>query len=206
MTATDNDESPRLGETPVRMARADLGAVFARPGTGSVPPARSAGLRGLTLREPASVPVTLEPVEPSRAQRDGGPDNADAPAAVVMSEIVVAPITVYLPVSLRDRLRRHRQFVGHTLTTVVLDAVEAVHAELDELLAAHRPTPAGTLFRHRAAPRATATAEPNVQVGLRPSSADLAVLDGLVSTYGAPNRSVLVAVALDRYLPGARPS
>jgi hypothetical protein len=120
-------------------------------------------------------------------------------AAVVAAPTVIAPITVYLPVSLRDRLNAHRHTVAQTLTAVVLDAVEAAHQELDTLLVTYRPAAGAGLFAHRPAPLITRT-EPNVQVGLRPSRADLAVLDELVERHQAPNRSVLVEVALDRHL------
>jgi hypothetical protein len=56
------------------------------------------------------------------------------------------------------------------------------------------------MFTHRA-PRQVVHDEPHVQVGLRPSRADLGVLDELTERYRAPNRSALLAAALNLYLP-----
>jgi hypothetical protein len=204
------------------MPKADLGAVFAPAALAPKQPAdRAAGLRGLKLNPPAPTDPqsrirSVQPAPPAdpascaEVSREvvfdsatvlgpgTGPAVVPVPQAAVAASVVV-PITVYLPVSLRDRLNAHRRAVGQTLTAVVLDAVEAAHQDLDVLLAAYRPAAGAGLFAHRPAPLITRD-EPNVQVGLRPSRADLAVLDELVERHHAPNRSVLVTVALDSHI------
>lgn len=195
---------PRLGQDPIQMPKADLAAAFAKPD-------RAAGLRRLSLSRDAAAPTG--PAGPDDAAP--GADPAVEPAAPPVSAQAtksrgaktstgvgeeIQPIVVYLPASLRERLRAHRATTGDPLTTIAFDAVEAAHANFDELLAPYRPTTGAGLFTHRA-PRRIQHQEPQVQVGLRPSRADLAVLDQLAQHHNAPNRSALLAVALNLYLP-----
>jgi hypothetical protein len=116
------------------------------------------------------------------------------------NQTVVAPIAVYMSPELRTALRRRRHDSRDTLTAIVLDAVEAVHHDLDRILEPHRSLPVtGGLFRHRS-PTRPVKEEVHVQVGLRPAREDLAVIDALVEKHQAPDRSVLIAAALEHYL------
>jgi hypothetical protein len=125
------------------------------------------------------------------------------PGRAEVDDLTPQTIVVYLPVSLRDRLRAHHAASKETYTTIILDAVEDAHEKLPELLQAYRPAPRqGGLFRHHARPRAQHD-EPHVQVSFRPVRADLQVLDRLTTEHRAPNRSALLAAALDHYLPPA---
>lgn len=109
---------------------------------------------------------------------------------------------VYLPVSLVDRLRVYaRSQEGRTYTDITLDAVEATHDQLGELLRpSGRMARSGPLFAGRQS-RRVPHAEAHQQVNLRFSAADLTVIDELVGEVGAPNRSAMLAAALREYLP-----
>lgn len=112
-------------------------------------------------------------------------------------------IVVYLPLGVRERLRARHAASQETYTTIVLEAVEATHAHLADLLAACRPAPRpGGLFSYHGKRRPSQD-EAHVQVSLRPTKSDVAVLDQLVVEFSAPNRSALVTAALDNYLPPA---
>jgi hypothetical protein len=210
---TDGSEQVR---PPVHLPKADLGAAFGPASTD-----RTAGLRGLDLNrrprekasDPAAAPVRdlAEARAATPAQPEPPSDAQDRPAkktrrrptqpASAEADSGVQAVIVYLPASLRERLRARRSETGDTYTTLALDAVEHCHAELADLLADVRPAARSQgLFAHRG-PRRVQHAEPQVQVNIRPSRGDLTVLDQLVEQHQAPSRSALVAVALNRYLP-----
>lgn len=211
--------APQLGTEPVRLAPVDLAAAFGKPaqagGVGAGPADRAAGLRGLALARPPAVPhapraghqseATAEPL--STPPADDEPKKPDEPAATgdpgraEADDLTTQTIVVYLPLSLRERLRAHHAASKETHTTIILYAVEAAHDQLPALLEAYRPAPReGGLFQHHARPRAQHD-EPHVQVSIRPVRADLQVLDRLTTEHRAPNRSALLAAALDHYLP-----
>lgn len=84
----------------------------------------------------------------------------------------------------------------------MLDAVERTHDQLPALLAARAPQPRrSALFSQAPIAAATAGSDPNVQVHLRTTTGNLAVLDQIVVDCGAGDRSRLIAAALDSYLP-----
>lgn len=203
----------RLGTEPSRLPPVDLATAFAKAAPDPAlldggAPDRAAGLRGLALARkgpgaPAEEPATASSETMERhsapaakrtpASRGPGPSDGD--------DLTPQTIVVYLPVSLRDRLRAHHANSKSTYTTIVLEAVEATHAQLGKLLEAYRPPPRqGGLFSHHARPRVQHD-EPQVQVSLRPSRADLAILDRLAADHHAPNRSALLAAALNQHLP-----
>lgn len=111
-------------------------------------------------------------------------------------------VGVYVPASIRDRLRDyHRTHEGSTYTDILLDAIdECADEELARLCAPRYAQRAGGRFAGRV-PRRSRQAEPQVQVTIRPNPADLAVIDELVARHAAGNRSELVRAVLDRYLP-----
>jgi len=176
-------DSPEQIRPPVRLPKADLSAAF-----GPSTPDRSAGLRGLGLTrrareqasDPAPTPVTdlAEARAPTELEPPAEPQDRPAkktrrrPAQPASAEADsgVQAVIVYLPASLRERLRARRSETGDTYTTLALDAVEHCHADLGDLLAEVRPAARSQgLFQ-------------------------------LVEQHQAPSRSTLVAVALNRYL------
>jgi hypothetical protein len=113
---------------------------------------------------------------------------------------------VSLPLSVVARLRTFALAERASYTSVALDALEATHERLAELVKPSLPTPrSGPLFVGRA-PRRANHGEGHVQVNLRFSAEDLAVIDELWPTVGAPNRSAMLAAALDAHLPASEPS
>ncbi len=116
-------------------------------------------------------------------------------------------VVVYLPVSLRSRLRERAAATGRSHTQLVFDALNATHTRLDGLLGtfADRTGPVDGIFlaqrsgrrRHR---------EDRVQVSIRPHPANLAVIDELAARHTTGNRSALIAAALDEFLPAGTPA
>ncbi len=83
---------------------------------------------------------------------------------------------------------------------IVLDAIEATHDRLGDLLAAQRPKVERSALFVRTTTPAAKSDEPNVQLYLRLSADNVGVIDQLVDTHKAPSRSALIAAALNAYL------
>ena len=99
----------------------------------------------------------------------------------------------YVPAATRDLLARLRGDRGRTLGELVLNALNAQHAQLAELVQQRRPQVVeGPLFSMAAAPTRVLT----VQIALRLSQAHWDVLDALVEQYGAANRGELIDAAV----------
>lgn len=189
MTATE------LGREPSGLPPANLAGAFG-------PPDRSAALSGLLTpvrsvpaQPPAAAttdlnqPDSLSPHLPSR-QRDSDADGS-RPLTVI----------VYLPASLRDRLREAAATQPATYTELTLEALDATHARLQDLLGEVGITRRqDSLFTDSTARRRQRHNEPQVQVSLRLTPSQLAVIDGLTSRYSAPSRSALVAAALAEHM------
>lgn len=196
-------ESRHLGEKPSRVPPADLGSAF-----GAVPD-RTAGLRELGLSQPmpAPTPPTREP-EPMALVESAQPVTQRRPPSRQSSQTSGGgsrPVVVYLPASLQERLRMYsKQQQERPYTDIVLDAIDETHQRLAQLMAPARGGRSpGSLFKGREMRRRRHD-EPQVQVSLRPSRSDLAVIDRLVREHRAGSRSALVATALDAYLPPLR--
>ncbi len=192
---------PGLGREPSRLPQADLASAFK-------PPDRAASLAGILQPRPAARLVEVPRVEaagPSPTHvagldQDSRSDEVAETAPSDLSKPLV--VIVYLPVSLRDRLRQRAADRETTYTTAVLEAIDATHDRLDSLLATQRTGPRpGSLFSGvgggRVRPR---NAEPHVQVSLRLARADLEVIDRLIAEHQAPNRSAMVATVLVAHL------
>ena len=142
-------------------------------------------------------PVEQRDETPVKASAEG--DQQPTPASA-QSDGGTRPIIAYVPASLMERLRQRRLHDRVTYTDIALDAVEATYHRLPELLAPYRPAAhTGSLFV-RSGKATSFTQEPHVQVNLRFSAQNLEVLDRLTEELAAPNRSVLIATALDNYL------
>jgi hypothetical protein len=113
-----------------------------------------------------------------------------------------ASVVVYLPVSLRSRLRAHAAATGRSHTQLVFDALNATHDRFGDLVTAHGPAAAvadGIFVAQRTGRRQHS--EDQVQVSIRPNPANLAVIDDLAARHTTGNRSALIATALDEFLP-----
>lgn len=199
-------ESRHLGEKPSRVPPADLGSAF-----GAVPD-RTAGLRELGLSQPMPTPTppAREPErpEPMALVESAQPVTQRRPPSRQSSQTSGGgsrSVVVYLPASLQERLRMHsKQQQERPYTDIVLDAIDETHQRLAQLMAPVRGDRSpGSLFKGRETRRRRHD-EPQVQVSLRPSRSDLAVIDRLVREHRAGSRSALVATALDAYLPPLR--
>lgn len=191
--------SPSLGRQPSRLPQENLAAAFG-------PPDRAAGLTGLLTPAPRTLPAAESPPAPAeqptspragqRAPRPRAERPADRDGASSRPLVVI----VYLPATLRDRLREAAARQAATYTAMVLQAVDATHQRLEGLLAVNRPASRPqSLFSGSGGTR-TRNAEPHVQVSLRLTRTDLEVIDRLVVERQAPNRSALIATCLAAYL------
>jgi hypothetical protein len=117
-------------------------------------------------------------------------------------------VTVYVPPKLAARARTHRSRAKTTNAAVVLDAIDAYHARLPQLLADSRTRltrPEGSLFPGRTIRRRSSSERP-VALEFWVTPAELEVIDALVAEYQAVSRTELVVVALDAYLQPDRDS
>ncbi|HWS32514.1 MAG TPA: hypothetical protein VN408_07200 [Actinoplanes sp.] len=113
-------------------------------------------------------------------------------------------VIVYLPVSVRSRLRELAASTGRSHTQLVFDALNATHTRLDGLLFEEPVGTDGIFLAQRSGRRRHR--EDRVQVSIRPHPANLAVIDDLAARHTTGNRSALIAAALDEFLPAGPPA
>jgi hypothetical protein len=209
-----SDSTDKLGDSPHPPPKASLGGAFGRAG----------GLAGLELRRPAppAGDRTPPPPPPAPARDEQGPPkppadeqakpaDAASPAserrqgrrrpAATRNPASGRPrvVIVYLPITVKERLDQQRAATGRAITRLALEAITATHKRLPDLLREPELEPdRDELFTYDAPRR---HGEPKVQVTLRLREDQLAVIDGLVGEYNAPDRSALVAAALRGHLP-----
>lgn len=191
-----------LGERPVRLPPSDLSGVFAPP----QPVNRASSLAGKLASRPAPEPTAPGPspdVDPPhqaikpkthkpRPVPEATPEPPPRPTSGTMRAVVV-----YLPISLRERLRNAEGDLSQT--GVILMAINATHEQLRTLFTP-TDTAAASLFRTPPSRRRRTPTEPLVQVTMRLPTDDIAIIDQMVQTTGAPGRSVFVTAALELYL------
>lgn len=185
-----------LGREPSRLPVANLASAFGAPD-------RSAALTGLLapVRRADATATTTVPEVP----KDAAPAaRSSVPAAANRDGSRPLTVIVYLPASLRARLREVSAGEGSTYTELTLEAIDSTHARLGELLASattvRRP---GSLFTGSTPRRRQRHSEPQVQVSLRLIPSQLQVIDRLVDEHAAPSRSALIAAALHAHLISA---
>lgn len=178
-----------------------------------------------TIQEEDSIPPAVSPPAPTASDAEEAAPSATSPGegrsrqkkstAVARNskkggdrrqaaEGGTATTIVYLPGEILERLRQERLRTGATYTELVLDALDATHTRLAQLLEAmDRPQarPAGSLFAGASHSRLVA-AQPKAQITLRPRVSDAEVIDALARDHDT-NRSKLVSVALDAHLKDA---
>jgi hypothetical protein len=215
---------PQLGKDASGVPLTDLSGLFGGPVTAAVPD-RAAGVPKLAPppgRSATSLPNS-SPAEPPTTLVPLAQDTAVAPPAVPASATtpevanrVPAPrrarkskkrhpssVVVYLPVSLRTRLRVHATNTSRSHTQIVFDALNGTHDRLAELVTAARRSaeqPTDGLFVVQQ-PSRRVHSEDQVQVSIRPNPANLAVIDHLADRHTAGNRSALITLALHHFLP-----
>jgi hypothetical protein len=152
---------------------------------------------------PAATPPPTQPARPRPAPSTAAPRQKSAPDAAARPG---GQIIVYLKDAVADRLRAAAQQSSRTHLQLIVDAIDATHPELPQLLEA-----AGYVDRRNSSlfgeamkgVRRRSTGERKTQIGLRPPAAVLGVIDQLVIDCAAPHRSALVEVALDKHLPSS---
>lgn len=115
---------------------------------------------------------------------------------------------MYLPPQVLQAVRRARAGArGRTNADIAFEAIDATHALLGELVAAHRGGTGrpGSLFpaRHTVRPVVAAGVR-RVLWSMKATPAELAVIDRLVAETGSVSRSELIATAMEAHL-GPRP-
>ena len=163
-----------------------------------------------TLDETDTIEV-LAPTTPSRRPRKltvkpvSAPTNRDDTSAQVR-DTSVKMVPANIDVSVHQELRRFAIRTELSFAVVALRAIEANAFELSQMW--HNPParPRAGLFGSVDERPGNRRAEPAAQVQLRLQVTDAAVLDGLVSEWGAPSRSALVNEALRRYLQDSNKS
>jgi hypothetical protein len=174
------DPEPSAATTDAAPAEALASAPGAAPATRPAPPVRTT------------------PSGSGRARTSGTSHRTGHSARPHPESGALQVVVVYLPVSVRERLRATAATGQSTFTEIVLSALDATHQQLAQHFA---PTTSTTsLFSGRSARRRLRHEEAQVQVSMRLVADDLVVLDQLVTATKAPNRSALVAAALDLHL------
>lgn len=176
----------------------DRARLTAVPGLAKVPgpPTRRSG----TVSAPDPGDAPSEPSAPT-TRAPNPPTTKPAPPAPERSTSPLRDMSFTTPLSIRERLRRAASDPHTTKGAVVLAAVEANVDQLIDLVEAERATsPAtGNLFPDPAM-TLRAAGEPRVPESLRLTERNLGVLDRLVATTGAENRSQLLTAALRAHL------
>lgn len=144
------------------------------------------------------------PAPPSAAPARPSPRRAASAPAAAPPRKSGQQVIVYLSSEVATRLRAAGASTGRTYLQLMTEALDAVHPQLQNLLeaAGHiQRQPESSLFGQQVATvgrRAAGTSK--AQISVRPPAHVLTVIDGLVAEHAAPNRSVLIEVALDAHL------
>jgi len=145
--------------------------------------------------------------KPSQATKPTARATLPAPrAASTQREKADKAISVSLRVSLHERLDRFKRDTGLSYPNIVLSAISAKAQQLPELIAAATVSVGDDsvpdlfdLPKH-VMPRNDAP-EAKKELVFRVSEKNKDILNHLEHEFGAPNRTALISVALDAYLP-----
>ena len=113
---------------------------------------------------------------------------------------MTVPVTLSLPVTLVQRLKRYAKAHDTSYASVVMDAIVSNRDELAVLVSRLRPDEESDGIFVRKAPRKV---EDRTAISFRTRKANVAAIDDLASSDEilAENRSQLCHAALDAYLP-----
>lgn len=228
----DEQQTESGAGTPRRMPAQNLGQMFARPDRTAdlgalarrrpaprpapAPPAAAAESAAVDPR-PALAPVPAdssddEHVIPERriqAHVTAAPAPVDVPdvgrgdlsptGTVRITAILVSP-------TVSRRLEEYRRAKkGRTNTSIVLEALDECHGRIPELVAQARAAaqPRGSLFPARD-DHLRLPGGGGIQVQIRPTLAQLDVVDRLAREHRLESRSQLAAAVLNEFLPGRK--
>lgn len=193
-------------DEPTSLGHTDLSDAFA-------PPDRTKGLRkaGLkrstvpqeALNQGSAVLEADEPQPPSEPTTEAAEKNPRKSSETTpRRQTANGAVVVYMPVPVHERLKLARQSHTTSQTDIVLDAIEQAYERLSEIVT-NALTPAcqteGRLFTR--VQQQTQDHQPKVQVTIRPTADQLQIIDELVTTHGAPDRSFFISTVLDDVLP-----
>lgn len=213
--------SPVPDPTPTEEPESAQGAVSAEPqqkapAAPKSRPAKKTSKRASTkAQDPAKAPEQAPasaPAEPAPVPEAATPPvakKAPAPRARTATRESSEPgrLVLWTTVSIRSRMKALQAETDRVYRDQVLDALEATHQELPDLVARTSTAPTttvrGALFERLEAVTSTEDkGERRVQLTIRHFlESQLDVIDHLVKTTGAKSRSALVNAALDAYLP-----
>ncbi|MBE3206663.1 MULTISPECIES: hypothetical protein [Parafrankia] len=134
-----------------------------------------------------------------RHMHPGQHDEISPTSTVRVTAILVSP-TVF------KRLEEFRRAVrGRTNTSILLQALDECHGRIPDLINAARAAaqPRGSLFPARD-DRLRLPGHGGMQVQVRPTLAQLEIIDKLAHGHGLDSRSQLAAAALNEFLPGRK--
>lgn len=172
-----------------------------KPGTG---PSRTAAIPGPppARRPQGSEPAPEQPAPAVEEEAQARPPRpAQRPAASTtprsQAAATVRPVGLSLPTSLLAQFRERARSTGVTQPDLLMDAISAAQGQLHDLVKpADAPVDDGLFLRRPS----TKAEEPLATLTLRMLAPNVAVVDDLVQSTGAPSRSALCAAALRHYL------
>ncbi|MEX5637401.1 hypothetical protein, partial [Parafrankia sp. FMc2] len=196
---------PAPAPAPALAAPAVADAPVPRPALVPVAPASDADSESREVAPPAPPAPRLTDVvaRQPRVEQEAAP----APRPGVLSPTSTVRVTAILvspTVSRRlEEFRRAQR--GRTNTSILLQALDECHTRIPDLVAAARAAaqPRGSLFPARD-DRLRLPGGGGMQVQVRPTLAQLDVIDGLARTHGLDSRSQLAAAVLNEFLPGRK--
>jgi hypothetical protein len=142
---------------------------------------------------PASTPEAREPKQSAK--------KAPAAPAATRPTAGEGRLVLWTPEAIRARMQTEQRTTGKRYLDQVLDAIEATHEQLPDLIAAsgEKAHVQGSIFERVIE---TEHHDRRVQLTIRGVlDSQLAVIDQLVASSGAASRSALVNAALDANLP-----
>lgn len=148
--------------------------------------------------EPPSAPVSVPAAAPARPI-EGGRADLSPTGTVRITAVLVSP-------AVADRLAKYRRGAAdRTNTSIVLEAFDEQHQRVPELIARARAAaqPRGSLFPARD-DTLHLPGGGGIQVQIRPTVAQLEVIDRITRENGLNSRSQLVAAVLNEFLPGRK--
>ena len=206
MAVTDPTHTPGLPEV-------SLAGAFAPPTAPATK--RASGIAGLVRGNTSAPeqPPAPEPTPTPASPVQEAPPEPPAPSAESQASLELGgkaarakvPTTLYVSAGIEERINRYRRAAkGRTNTSVVLEAITACRDRLGEIVAAARVTDsAGSVFPTDPSAARYLGGGSN-QVQIRPTLAQLEVLDQITAELGFRKRATWIAPVLNDFLPGRR--
>lgn len=149
---------------------------------------------------PSTTEVRSAPLEAPKVQRQPPKSERQPKRAEDQTANTTAPVTLSLPVTLVQRLKRYAKAHEATYASVIMDAIVSNRDQLAFLVSRLRPDEESDGIFVRTAPRKI---EDRTTISFRTRRANVSALDELAKSDEilAQNRSQLCHAALDAFLP-----